>query len=231
MIRKTLFTLSLIGLFALNVKAQVADSLKTPIKSQADSASYAMGTAIAQDLKSRMVTDLNFDLFVQAMQDVFKGKNSALDLMQGQKAIMAYFAAMKAKASEPLIAEAKRFLDENKKKKGVITTASGLQYEVIKSVKGAAQPKATDEVTVHYRGTLTNGKQFDSSYDRKEPLKITLNKVIKGWTEGVQLMTLGSTYRFYIPYQLGYGENGAGQDIPPYSVLIFDIELIKIGNE
>ncbi len=230
MIRKTLFTLSLIGLFALNTKAQVADSLKTPIKSQADSACYAMGTAIAQDLKSRMVTDLNFDLFVQAMQDVFKGKNSAIDLMQGQKAIMAYFATMKAKASEPLIAEAKRFLDENKKKKGVITTVSGLQYEIVKAVKGAAQPKATDDVTVHYRGTLTNGYQFDTSYDRKEPLKITLNKVIKGWTEGVQLMTLGSTYRFYIPYQLGYGENGAGQDIPPYSVLIFDIELIKIGN-
>ena len=230
MIKKTLFYCSLLGLFTLTARAQVADSIKIPINTQADSASYAMGTAIAQDLKSRMVTDLNFNLFVQAMKDVFTGKPSPIDLMQGQRAIMSYFSAMKAKASEPLIMEAKRFLEENKKRKGVITTASGLQYEIIKAVKGAAQPQATDDVTVHYRGTLINGKQFDSSYDRKEPLKITLNKVIKGWTEGVQLMTLGSTYRFYIPYQLGYGENGAGQDIPPYSVLIFDIELIKIGN-
>lgn len=230
MIKKILLSMSLFGLMVLTTKAQQTDSLKTPITTQADSASYAMGSTIAQDLKSRMVTDLNFDLFVQGMKDVLKGKPSAMDMIQGQKAIMAYFTAMKTKASEPLIAEAKRFMDENKKKKGVITTASGLQYQVIKAVKGAPQPKASDEVTVHYRGTLSNGKQFDSSYDRKEPLKVTLNKVIPGWTEGVQLMTQGSTYRFFIPYQLGYGENGAGQDIPPYSILIFDIELLKIGS-
>jgi FKBP-type peptidyl-prolyl cis-trans isomerase len=201
----------------------------TLFKNKLDSASYAMGASIAKDLKSRSLTGLNYGLFVQAMQDVFKGQAPALDMMQGQQAIMACFADAKNAAAEPLKAEAKRFLEENKKRKGVLTTASGLQYEVLKATK-APQPKATDEVTVHYKGTLVNGKQFDSSYDRNEPAKFGLNQVIKGWTEGVQLMTVGSKFKFYIPAELAYGENGAGQDIPPYSVLIFEIELLKIGQ-
>ena len=104
-----------------------------------------------------------------------------------------------------------------------------MQYEIITAATGP-KPIATDEVTVHYKGTLIDGKQFDSSYDRNEPLTLALNSVIAGWTEGVQLMSVGSKYRFYVPYQLGYGERGAGQDIPPYSTLIFDIELLKIGK-
>jgi FKBP-type peptidyl-prolyl cis-trans isomerase len=229
--KKTFLSLLLFSGIAFGAQAQQAkiDSLKLTFKSRLDSASYAMGAAIAQDLKSRSLSELNYTLLVQAMQDVFKGKGPALDMIQGQQAIMACFADAKNAAAAPLKAEAKRFLEENKKRKGVLTTASGLQYEVLKATK-AAQPKATDEVTVHYRGTLVNGKQFDSSYDRNEPAKFTLNQVIKGWTEGVQLMTLGSKYKFYIPAELGYGENGAGQDIPPHSVLIFEIELLKIGQ-
>ncbi|MFM6976432.1 MAG: FKBP-type peptidyl-prolyl cis-trans isomerase [Sphingobacteriaceae bacterium] len=228
--KKTILVVAIL-VSAIFVKAQTTktDSVKTKLGSQLDSASYAMGSAIAKDLKSRSLTHINYDLFVQAMQDVFKGITPALSMEQGQQAIMACFADVKKKASEPLVAEATRFLAENKKRKGVIVTASGLQYEILKSTQ-APKPKATDEVTVHYKGTLTNGKQFDSSYDRKEPAKFPLNQVIPGWTEGVQLMTLGSKFRFYLPYQLGYGENGAGADIPPYSVLIFEIELLKIGN-
>jgi FKBP-type peptidyl-prolyl cis-trans isomerase len=108
-------------------------------------------------------------------------------------------------------------------------TPSGLQYEILTTTT-APKPKETEQVTVHYKGTLIDGKPFDSSYDRNEPAKFQLNQVIKGWTEGVQLMTVGSKYRFYIPYELAYGENGAGADIPPFSVLIFEIELLKIGQ-
>ncbi len=120
------------------------------------------------------------------------------------------------------------FLAENAKKTNVVTTASGLQYEVIKAGTGTATPKATDTVTVHYKGTTIDGAEFDSSYSRGAPTSFPLNRVIAGWTEGVQLMTVGATYRFYIPSQLAYGEQGAGRAIGPNATLIFDVELIKI---
>ena len=124
------------------------------------------------------------------------------------------------------IAAGKKFLEENKLKEGVITTESGLQYEVIKMGKGA-KPTATDKVKVHYHGTLTDGTVFDSSVDRGEPITFALNQVIPGWTEGVQLMPVGSKFRFYIPQELGYGARQAGS-IPPYSTLIFEVELLGI---
>ena len=120
------------------------------------------------------------------------------------------------------------FLAENAKKTNVVTTASGLQYEVIKAGTGSSTPKATDTVTVHYKGTTIDGAEFDSSYSRGEPTSFPLNRVIAGWTEGVQLMTEGATYRFYIPSELAYGEHGAGRAIGPNAALIFDVELIKI---
>ena len=124
------------------------------------------------------------------------------------------------------IAAGKKFLEENKLKEGVITTESGLQYEVIKMGKGA-KPTATDKVKVHYHGTLTDGTVFDSSVDRGEPITFALNQVIPGWTEGVQLMPVGSKFRFYVPQELGYGARQAGS-IPPYSTLIFEVELLGI---
>lgn len=213
------------------IKAQStqADTASLRFKNKVDSASYAIGVSIAQDLKSRSIKEINYAVLVQAMQQVFMGGSPALDPKQCQEAIMSFFAEEKKKTTEPLKAEAKRFLEENKKRKGVMVTLSGLQYEILRPTK-APQPLASDQVTVHYKGTLTNGKQFDSSYDRNEPAKFQLNQVIKGWTEGLQLMTVGSKYRFYIPADLAYGENGAGADIPPYSVLIFEIELLKIGQ-
>lgn len=121
----------------------------------------------------------------------------------------------------------KKFLEENGKKAGITTTASGLQYEVLRAGDGA-KPGATSTVEVHYEGRLINGKIFDSSYERKETISFPLNRVIPGWTEGLQLMPIGSKYRLYIPSELGYGARGAGGDIPPHSALIFDVELISI---
>ncbi len=119
------------------------------------------------------------------------------------------------------------FLAANAKKEGVVTTASGLQYKVLEAGTGL-RPKATDTVNVHYRGTFIDGKTFDSSYDRGEPISFPLNRVIAGWTEGVQLMPVGSKYEFYIPYKLAYGERGAGGAIPGYATLIFQVELLAI---
>ena len=119
------------------------------------------------------------------------------------------------------------FLAANAKKEGVVTTASGLQYKVLQAGTGP-RPKATDTVNVHYRGTFIDGKTFDSSYDRGEPISFGLNQVIRGWTEGVQLMPVGSKYEFYIPYNLAYGERGAGGAIPGYATLIFQVELLEI---
>jgi FKBP-type peptidyl-prolyl cis-trans isomerase FkpA len=120
------------------------------------------------------------------------------------------------------------FLAENAKKQGVIVTRSGLQYQIIRPGKGP-KPKATDQVTVHYRGTLIDGKEFDSSYKRGEPATFALNRVISGWTEGVQLMGVGAKFRFFIPPELGYGQRGAPPDIQPNAVLIFEVELLKVG--
>lgn len=221
------FLLALTG--KTNAQTAKTEAAVSRFKNKLDSASYAMGVSIAQDLKSRSIKELNYTVMVQAMQEVLSGASPALDMRQCQEAIMSYFSQEKKKANEPLKAAALRFMEENKKRKGVFLTPSGLQYEILRATT-APKPKETEQVTVHYKGTLIDGKPFDSSYDRNEPAKFQLNQVIKGWTEGVQLMTVGSKYRFYIPHELAYGENGAGTDIPPFSVLIFEIELLKIGQ-
>jgi len=127
------------------------------------------------------------------------------------------------------IVEGLQFFENNKKKEGVIVLPSGVQYEILSAGTGE-KPKSDDEVTVHYKGTLLDGTQFDSSYDRNTPFVTSLNNVIQGWKEGVPLMPVGSKYRFYIPYQLAYAERGQGSSIPPYSGLIFDIELLKVSQ-
>lgn len=221
--------LIILALSATSLCATAQTDKAAALKSKTDSASYALGLSVAEDLKTRGVKTLNFALLAKAMEDSFGNKPALLNGEQRQKAIYALLEAANKDQQATAMAEGKQFLEENKKKQGVTTLPSGLQYQVLTAGNGA-RPKASDEVTVHYKGTLLNGKQFDSSYDRQEPLQIKLNQVIPGWTEGVQLMPVGSKYRFFVPYQLGYGENGAGTDIPPYSVLIFEIELIKIGK-
>lgn len=224
MIQKTILTFCMSAISVLSFAQTAAKPLTLT-----DSASYSFGLKIAQGLKSDGVITLNYALLTKAMEDVFGGKPLLITDDQAGPIISNFLQkASKAKFSG-FETEGVTFLAENKKKPNIKTTVSGLQYEVLMEGTGA-KPVAADEVTVHYKGTLLNGKQFDSSYDRNEPLALSLQNVIPGWTEGVQLMTVGSKYRFYVPYNLGYGERGAGQDIPPYSTLIFDIELIKIGK-
>lgn len=138
------------------------------------------------------------------------------------------FSMANATTSEENKAAGVAFLAENAKKANIVTTASGLQYEILTPGTGSVSPSATETVKVHYKGTTLDGKEFDSSYSRGEPISFPLNRVIPGWTEGVQLMTEGAKYRFYIPSELAYGEQGAGGSIAPNSTLIFDVELLKI---
>ncbi len=197
--------------------------------------SYALGLNIGQQLK-QMGMDGTFcaDDFAAAVNDVLSGNPSRLSDAEAQRILSTFFAevekkqsAAAAEAGKTAKADGERFLAQNAKKAGVTTTASGLQYEVITLGTGR-RPKAADRVRCHYHGTLIDGTVFDSSYQRNEPCVFGLNQVIAGWTEGVQLMPVGSKYRFYIPYHLAYGEQGAGGSIPPFAALVFDVELLDI---
>lgn len=239
---KKLFITLLISCCVLAVSAQtkrkiVTKKTTTKIMSTAkkpvnalDSASYAFGMSMASSLKTNGLTALNYDELVKGLKDAFSGKPTQLTQEEAQKAIGEIFKSVSQSKFSANIAEGKKFLEDNKKTPGVKTTASGLQYTIITPGDGA-RPKATDTVLVNYKGTLLSGKQFDSSYDRHEPLSLSLDRVIPGWTEGMQLMPAGAKYKFFVPYQLAYGERGAGQDIPPYSTLIFEIELLKVNGK
>lgn len=189
--------------------------------------SYALGLGIGQQLKSMGIEDFNVQDFTQSICDVLSGAEPAIPHREAQALLNEYFDQQARKQAQGAIAEGKAFLEANGKQEGVVTTKSGLQYQVLTEGTGRS-PKATDKVRCHYEGTLINGTVFDSSYKRGEPADFPLNGVIPGWTEGVQLMKEGAKYRFFIPYLLGYGEHGAGSSIPPYSTLIFDVELIKV---
>ena len=189
-----------------------------------DKVSYALGIGIGRQLASMGAESLNIDDFAQAVKDAIAG-NLQLDEQEAQELVQNFFAEQEAKAQAAAAEKGKvakeageQFLAENAKKDGIITTKSGLQYQILREGNGKA-PKATDQVECHYEGTLIDGTKFDSSYDRGQTA---------GWTEGLQLMTEGAKYRFFIPYQLGYGERGAGAAIPPFSALIFDVELVAV---
>lgn len=158
---------------------------------------------------------------------MLSGSKPDLEAREAQQLLNTYFANLQAQQGAEVKQEGERFLAGNANKKGVVVTSSGLQYEVLNEGNGK-RPSATSQVRCHYEGRLINGTVFDSSYRRGEPATFGLNQVIAGWTEGVQLMQEGAKYRFYIPYNLAYGEHGAGRDIPPYAALIFDVELIKV---
>ncbi|KXB35981.1 putative peptidyl-prolyl cis-trans isomerase, FKBP-type [Bacteroidales bacterium KA00344] len=191
-----------------------------------DKVSYALGMSIGHQLQQMNATELNIDDFAQAVKDVFAGKAELTDA-DAQVAVQTFFQEKAEAQAKEMKTGGETFLAENGKKEGVVTLPSGLQYEVLKEGNGK-KPTATDEVECHYEGKLIDGKIFDSSYQRGETATFGLNQVIAGWTEGLQLMQEGAKYRFYIPYTLGYGERGAGQSIPPYATLIFDVELIKV---
>ncbi|MGN1256341.1 MAG: FKBP-type peptidyl-prolyl cis-trans isomerase [Bacteroidaceae bacterium] len=190
--------------------------------------SYALGLGIAQQLKSMGIEDFSVEDFSQSVSDVLSDKTPAMTSREAQELLNEYFQKKQKEQAQKAIAEGKAFLEANAQREGVVQTKSGLQYEILSEGKGERSPKATDTVVCHYEGRLVSGKVFDSSYDRNEPAEFGLNQVIPGWTEGLQLMSEGAKYRFYIPYLLGYGEQGAGPSIPPYSTLVFDVELIKV---
>lgn len=200
-----------------------------------DKLSYALGLGIAQQLKQMgLKGSLVVEDFAQSIVDVLEGNELKVKNSEAQQIVNSFFAdqerkmnAEKAEAGKKALEEGRVFLQNNAGKPGVITTKSGLQYEVLNPGTGK-KPKATDKVRCHYEGTLIDGTVFDSSYQRNEPAVFGLNQVIPGWTEGVQLMSEGAKYRFYIPYLLAYGESGAGGMIPPYATLIFDVELIEV---
>ena len=191
-----------------------------------DKVSYALGMSIGHQLQQMNATDLNIDDFAQAITDVFNG-DAKLSDAEAQAAVQDFFSRKAEEQAKAAKAEGENFLAENAKKEGVKTLPSGLQYKVLREGDGR-KPSATDKVECHYEGTLIYGEVFDSSYRRGETATFGLNQVIKGWTEGLQLMQEGAKYRFFIPYNLAYGEHGAGQSIPPYAALIFDVELIKV---
>lgn len=216
------------------VKKEDKSAEKVSFKTTEDSLSYAVGGAIAENVKQNGMSELNLDLIVEGLRDnLDTAAKIKLTKKQSNAVIGAYYAKKKADQQKKVEADriaGQQFLENNKTKEGVTTTASGLQYEVIKKGNGA-KPKAEQNVTVHYHGTLIDGTVFDSSVERGQPTSFKLNEVIPGWTEGVQLMSVGAKYKFYIPFQLGYGPRGAGERIPPFSTLVFEVELISIDKK
>ncbi len=225
----------------LNAQEAVKPAAAAPVaQPDMEKVSYFIGRQIGGNFKQQKV-DINVDTFASAIRDVIAGKESKYpqaeleaamgDFEKYMQSRMAEIQAEMAKEAAAKSVEAKaagaKFLADNAKREGVKTTASGLQYEIIKPGDGA-KPVPTDKVNVHYHGTLTNGKVFDSSVQRGEPITFGVQEVIKGWTEGLQLMSIGSKFKFYIPSDLAYGDSGAGQDIGPGETLIFEVELLKI---
>lgn len=192
-----------------------------------DKLSYSLGLGIGRQLAQLGATDINADDFAQSIKDILAGKEPAIGDAEAQQIVNTFFMEQEKKQADTTKAEGKKFLEENAKKEGVVTLPSGLQYTVLREGNGK-KPTATDVVECDYEGTLINGNVFDSSYSRGEHASFPLNQVIAGWTEGLQLMQEGAKYRFFIPYNLAYGERGAGQSIPPYAALIFDVELHKV---
>lgn len=200
-----------------------------------DKLSYALGHNIGHQLIGMgLGKSLNIEDYAAAIRDVMEGRPEQMSAAEVQQVLQHFFSELEerqqaeaAERARTARADGEAFLQRNKLRPEVTTTPSGLQYEVLQQGTGR-QPKASDTVRCHYEGRLIDGTVFDSSYRRGMPADFGLRQVISGWTEGVQLMKEGAKYRFYIPYNLAYGEHGAGADIPPYAALIFDVELIEV---
>ena len=199
-----------------------------------DSASYALGVLIGQNNKQSLdatpgAENIDLDIMVNAFLGQMKGDEPQIDATSALTIIQEFFEEASGNVASENAAEGEAFLAENKLKDGVFTTGSGLQYEILVEGEGA-KPSAESTVTCHYTGSLLDGTVFDSSVERNEPASFKLNQVIPGWTEALQLMSIGSKWKVYIPSELGYGETGAGADIGPNSALIFEIELLEIAE-
>ena len=233
--KKIMIIACVVMLAACSEKVEETTAPELTLDNDKAKLSYAIGMDIGQSLQT-LAADLDRAVLMAALNDRLDGVDAKLSQEDAAKVKQAFFtqqaekraAEQKVKADKNVSA-GEVFLAENAKKEGVSTTASGLQYEVL--TKGAGDtPNAADKVTVHYKGTLIDGTEFDSSYARGEPVTFPLNGVIKGWTEGVQLMAVGSKFKFVLPSDLAYGERGAGAKIGPNSVLVFEVELLGIGD-
>ena len=211
------------------VKLVAAKPAVPVLKTVNDSASYAVGVSVANFYKQQGISKLNTTLVSKAINDIMSGKKALLDDATANNVMNSYMSRLQAEKSKPTIEMGQKFLAQNKLKPGVKTTASGLQYEVITEGTGI-KPTAVDTFVAHYRGTYIDGKEFDASYNRGQPLTYPVTQVIPGWTEGLQLMSVGSKYKFYIPYNIAYGAfdyNG----IPGGSMLIFELELLDVKKK
>ncbi|GAB5538565.1 MAG: hypothetical protein Salg2KO_06680 [Salibacteraceae bacterium] len=192
--------------------------------------SYAYGISLGENFKTQGINEMDYSAMNKGILDALSNNpNPAMTSQEAQQFLNEYISKMMAEKAQKAKEAGEKWLAENAKKDGVKTTESGLQYMVMKEGEGA-NPTATSKVTVHYHGTLTNGEVFDSSVDRGQPATFGLNQVIKGWTEGVQLMKPGAKYKFFIPSDLGYGERSPGGSIGPNEVLVFEVELISIDG-
>jgi len=189
--------------------------------------SYALGLSLGNNLLGSGVTALDYAKLAKGIQDVMEQKDPEISYQEAQTIINEFFQALQAKVSEAAKQAGTAFLAENAKREGVVTLESGLQYEVVTAGNGAT-PSAADEVKVHYHGSLIDGTVFDSSVQRGEPATFGVTQVISGWVEALQLMPVGSKWRLFIPSDLAYGAQGAGQHIAPYSTLVFEVELLEI---
>ncbi len=192
-----------------------------------DKISYALGLSLGNNLLSSGIKSLNIEKLARGIQDVLEQKKPEITYQEAQEIIDEYFRKLQEQSSEKTISEGKAFLESNGKRPEVITLKSGLQYEIINKGNGN-QPKASDKVRVHYHGTLIDGTVFDSSVRRGEPATFGVTQVISGWVEALQLMPVGSKWKLYIPSNLAYGAQGAGQHIGPHTTLIFEVELLDI---
>ncbi len=192
-----------------------------------DKLSYALGISLGFNLKNSGFDTIDYPKFAKGIEDAIEGNKTEISQEEAQAIINQHFEELQQKLHKANIEVGKDFLAENAKREKVVTTASGLQYEIIKKGDGAI-PKATDSVTVHYHGTLLNGEVFDSSVQRGEPTTFGVTQVIQGWVEALQLMPAGSKWKLFIPHDLAYGAQGAGPSIAPYSTLIFEVELLEI---
>lgn len=218
---------------AVLAACQSNNSSKTvTLTNENDSASYALGVLIGQNNKQNLdaspgTKDLNVEILINAFEKQMRGEESQMDAAQSNALIQSFFEKVSTREATKNSEEGKAFLETNKAREGVTTTASGLQYEILKAGDGE-KPAADQSVKCHYHGTLIDGTVFDSSVDRGEPATFNVGQVIPGWTEALQLMPVGSKWKLFIPGELAYGERGAGKDIGPNETLIFEVELLEI---
>jgi FKBP-type peptidyl-prolyl cis-trans isomerase FklB len=218
----------LLLIFSCNDQSNVGKDVN--LSNEVDSVSYSLGLNVAKNVQAQGLEDINTDALIKAFNDVYEGNEPILNEMQAGQCLQSYFERVQLAKSDASKEAGAAFLAQNKTKEGVITTESGLQYEIINEGSGA-KPGLEDKVTTHYHGTLIDGTVFDSSVDRGEPVSFPVNGVIPGWTEALQLMSVGSKWKLYVPSELAYGERGAGGAIGPNEALVFEVELISIDQE